>query len=132
MKLRYIDVSVRNNYCFLCLNSHKITQCSNYHLRCFTCENKHNTLLHEESKGNNACTVNCENVFPHTSENKNHHPDKSFIPEPLSYELKIKFIISFNNSKHVYFQFIAKFLLYNTENKAYYFRVLLYSFQNIL
>lgn len=60
----------------------------NYCLKYSKFKNKHNTLLNEESKGNKACTVKCENkIFPHSSENKNCQSNKEYGSESPSHEL---------------------------------------------
>lgn len=63
--------------------------------------------------------------FSHLSEKKHHQSTKELVPESTSCELQINSSTSFNNSKCVSFLPAAKVLLYNNENKAYFFRALL-------
>ena len=135
LKFKSMDLNarkafVKRNYlCFLCLNAHKWKDCPNNHLKCSVCQGKHNFLLHEEIKGNNASVSN-SGALSKQLKNDDRGSNISQTEPILDHEVppntqKINSSTSVHNSKQVSFLPTAKVLLYNNEGKSFSFRALL-------
>ncbi|KAF8777969.1 hypothetical protein HNY73_014746 [Argiope bruennichi] len=138
IKFRNVDLNARKNFvkrnylCFLCLNSHKIKDCTNCHLKCIVCKGNHNSLLHEDVKR----VVNSARVSesePEPNDETPKHPseddirpggetqrNKSVEPQRL-----VSSSTCLNNSKFITFLPTAKVLLYNSGGDSFLFRALL-------
>ncbi|XP_054709241.1 uncharacterized protein LOC129218946 [Uloborus diversus] len=121
----------RNQLCYLCLNVHRVKDCPNSHLKCMLCQAKHNTLLHENIKGNTASVSEYlveKKRFPTTVE-ENDNPRESFSPDcELDSNNVNRGVISstsVNNTRSVSFLPTAQVVVQDSSGKSYTFRALL-------
>ncbi|KAF8785634.1 hypothetical protein HNY73_011149 [Argiope bruennichi] len=144
IKFRNMDLNARKNFvkrnylCFLCLNSHKIKDCTNSHLKCTICKGNHNSLLHEDVKR----VVNSARVSesePEPNDQTPKHPSEDDIRQggetqrnkSVEPQRPVSSSTCLNNSKFITFLPTAKVLLYNSEGDSFLFRALLDSVENI-
>ncbi|KAF8763414.1 hypothetical protein HNY73_021601 [Argiope bruennichi] len=138
IKFRNMDLNARKNFvkrnylCFLCLNSHKIKDCSNSHLKCTICKGNHNSLLHEDVKR----VVNSARVSesePEPNDQTPKHPSEDDIRpggetqrnKSVEPQRPVSSSTCLNNSKFITFLPTAKVLLYNSGGDSFLFRALL-------